>query len=83
MVRSEDEWRKILRSYRGSGLSRAAFCKREQIAVGSFSNWEKRLQSDSGPPGTFVEYSMAAPRSAATPELELSLPGGVTLRWKL
>ena len=82
-VRSESEWREIFRSYRVSGLSRAAFCKREGIAIGSFSNWEKRLKPKARPSSEFVEWSPPAPPPTRTPELELSLPGGVTLRWKL
>ena len=83
VVRSEAEWQRIFESHRSSGLSRAAFCRREKIALGSFSNWEKRLRDESAGSDAFIEWSAPEVITRSAAELELSLPGGVTLRWKL
>jgi len=91
--RSASEWRTILARFEKSGLSQAAFCRREKLAKGSFSNWKKRLE-DLGDEATetapFVELSrtsaMAVPeetQSLQAGELELRLPGGVQLRWRV
>lgn len=81
--RTREEWQEIAERFEQSGLSLAGFCKREGIAEGSFAKWRKRLQDEErASVGGFVECSVA--QAAPTPhELELSLPGGVVLRWKL
>ncbi len=79
--RTEAEWREIMEKFRASGLSRAEFCKREDIANGSFSKWQQRLMDSKASTGSFVELT-ASQEPASSPEMELSLPGGVVLRWK-
>ncbi len=77
--RTESEWREILAEFESSGLSHAAFCKRDGIAEASFAKWRLRLSKASGAEGSFVELPVSSGTSAR--ELLLSLPGGVTLRW--
>jgi len=83
--RSEAEWRQVIARFAASGLSIARFCQREEIAKSSFARWRQQV---GGEPqrgaATFVELS--APAAAGEPSpaavaLELSLPGGVVLRW--
>lgn len=88
--RSASEWRAIFKRFEASAMSQAAFCWREKIAKGSFSNWKKRFEEEEesgGTPGGFVEVGPvlpAPPTSFLDPgELELSLPGGVRLRWRV
>ena len=38
--RSADDWRAILAKQRSSGLSQAAFCRREAIALSTFARWK-------------------------------------------
>ena len=83
--RSRAEWRAIFKRFSASGLSMAAFCRREGIAKGSFSKWMHRVGEPEGEPAAFVELSPAVRASSPpldTGELELELPGGVRLRWK-
>jgi hypothetical protein len=78
--------------FRRSGLSAAAFCRREKISKNTFAKWQRKRSSPSAAPKPprFVELATPASvlssssRSAslAAGELELSLPGGVVLRWK-
>lgn len=88
--RSASEWQSILARFEKSGLSQASFCRREKLAKGSFSNWKKRLEDlgDETPP--FVELSRTEATSLPEEakaleagELELRLPGGVQLRWRV
>ena len=75
-------------------MTGAAFCRREKIAKGSFEKWKKKIDRRSNAEAvapTFVEWPMPAdPASVSTMtsptlssgELELSLPGGVVLRFR-
>jgi hypothetical protein len=92
--RTEAEWRGLLERFEQSGLSMAAFCRRSKLPRGSFVKWRRRLGASPGveryarPSPAFVEW--IAPSAAAAEagkeggagELELSLPGGVVLRWR-
>lgn len=92
--RSPEEWERIFERYRSSGMTGAAFCRREKIAKASFEKWKKktarRSKSVTAVP-TFIELSSPTDPTAAlnlpaplrSPgELELSFPGGVVIRWK-
>jgi hypothetical protein len=84
--RTEAEWRGLVERFEKSGLSRSAFCRRAKLPQSSFAKWRRRVGASPGPSPAFVEW--IAPR-AAEPErvegtgvFELSLPGGVVLRWR-
>ncbi len=84
--RTESEWQSILARYERSGLSESTFCRRSKLSRSSFVKWKRRLAAEGRAPA-FVERiapevadEEAAGRSAG--EFELSLPGGVVLRWK-
>ncbi len=88
--RTEAEWRKIVERFEKSDLSVSAFCRRAKLPRNSFTKWRERLAGSPSPSPAFVEW--IAPAGAAEPEaeeapargaeLELSLPGGVVLRWR-
>jgi hypothetical protein len=83
--RSRAEWRGICERFKASGLSDAAFCRREGIAKGSFSRWKNLLHASEGEKAAFVEISPPVQPSFTSleaGEMELVLPGGVCLRWK-
>ena len=85
--RSVAEWRRVFEKYEASGLSVMVFCQREGIARSVFTRWQQRVRVVPAEPKTaaFVElpFSTAGSSAVLAPgELELSLPGGVTLRWK-
>lgn len=91
--RTSSEWEAIFEAYAASGLSESAFCRHKKISKSTFSKWKQRraqlrrksaTRRSSRP--SFVEW---APPATAKPapevaagEFELSLPGGIVLRWK-
>ena len=85
--RSEAEWRKLFEKCEASGLSAMAFCQRAGIPRSTFTRWQQRVQvvSSQAQTAAFVELPLPVAGSSASlapGEFELSLPGGVTLRWK-
>ena len=92
--RSREEWERIFERFGSSGQSGAAFCRKNKLSKSSFENWKKKVGPGSrrvSPKPTFVEWPVPAEPAASVStsaaglsagELELSLPGGVVLRWK-
>jgi hypothetical protein len=92
--RTEAEWRGLVERFEQSGLSMTAFCRRVKLPRGSFVKWRRRVGGSrrverlprSAP--AFVEWiapssaRAVAGREGGAGEFELSLPGGVVLRWK-
>jgi transposase-like protein len=74
--RDAEEWREILRQWKGSGLSRVAFCRREGLAPTTLDKWQRKLRSNPEP--GFVELTPSRGRGEWAVEVEL--PGGVVLR---
>lgn len=85
--RSADDWRSILDQQRGSGLSQAAFCAREGIALSTFARWKQRLNGEAAPdsrdddaPGTdWIDLSRLTGTGSGW-TIELDLGEGVRLR---
>ena len=88
--RAESEWRAILDRYARSGLSASAFCRRAKLSRGSFVKWKQKLAAKTSAPAVvepgFVEWVTpereVVQSTERAGEFELSLPGGVVLRWK-
>jgi hypothetical protein len=79
--RSEAQWSAILRRFATSPLSSREFCRQEGLALSSLQRW-RSLLGESQSSGEFVDLTPAAARSASAPDwtVELTLPGGVSLR---
>jgi hypothetical protein len=87
--RTGAEWQVILKRFRKSGLTVSAFCEREKLSPSAFATWKRKLSEMEPHEPRFVELTPPpSPRlaepipHASSGELELSLPGGVVLRWK-
>lgn len=87
--RSRSEWQAILRRFKKSGLTIAAFCKKEKVSQSAFMDWRRRLGAAPASLSPFIELSpspavsiAASPLPIEAGEFELTLPGGVVLRWK-
>jgi hypothetical protein len=92
--RTAAEWRGLLARFEESGLSMTAFCRRAKLPLSSFARGRRRLGGSSrverAPRSSpaFVEWiapssAQAEPgKGAEAGAFELSLPGGVVLRWK-
>lgn len=79
----ERHWGGVLRDWRRSGLSRAAFCRRRGIRYSSLSYWKQRLDAASRPAsgsgrGRFVE--VAVQPMARMAGYEIVLCGGRVVR---
>lgn len=80
-------WGARLRRQRGSGLSIAEFCRREDVSQASFFHWRRRLgeahgkgrrSGRSSPRPTFLPVEIAALPPPA--QIEIELPGGAVVR---
>jgi len=85
--RTRAEWQRLVSRFRESGLPVSEFCGREGLSAKTFSWWKAKLApAGASESPSFVEWSMPASRhteaSLAAGEMELSLPGGVRLRWR-
>jgi hypothetical protein len=92
--RTQAEWRELIARFEQSELSITAFCRRSKLSRSSFVKRRRQLggsarvgrHARSSP--AFVEWiappsaQAAAVKGGGAGELELSLPGGVVLRWK-
>jgi hypothetical protein len=76
--RSAREWRSLISRQERSGLSQAAFCEREGIALATFAKWKRRVKARAAA----AEFVEVTPRSESVEgwELEVTLPKGVVLR---
>lgn len=76
---------RLLDDYEGSGLSQAAFARREGVRYPTFAHWVQQRRRgasaspERGPAATprFVEVGVPV---APSPELSVSLPGGLVAR---
>ena len=87
--RTADDWQKIIEQYQASGLKASEFCRQHKITTSNFYLWCKKLL------GTVTEQNCHADadrsdnwhlispsQQESAWDLELSLPGGVTLRMR-
>ena len=82
----ESQWVRQVRQQQASGLSVAAFCRRQGLAQATFYAWRKRL-GRAGPPaaaasgaGSFVELKLAQEPQRGASALTLLLAGGRGVR---
>ena len=84
--RTESEWRSILAEYERSGQSESTFCRESKLSRSTFRKWKRRLSGAAGAGPAFVEWIVPSGAAEEAPvrvgEFELTLPGGVVLRWK-
>jgi hypothetical protein len=80
--RTEKQWTEIVRRFEASGEASRPFCRREGVPLSSLQRWRRRLGPASA--GRFVE--LVPPSSpeiaAANWSLDVSLPNGVSLRFR-
>jgi transposase-like protein len=73
----------LVRAYRASGLTQAAFARQEGVKYPTFAHWVQQSERAGGrrPPVQFTELRLpAAPRPSAAVELEVRLPDGTLVR---
>ena len=95
VLRTEAEWRGLVERFEQSGVSAAVFCRHAKLPRSSFVKWRRILgrsakaERSSRRSPAFVEWiaspsvqTEVAKERVAGGELELTLPGGVVVRWK-
>ncbi len=76
------KWRDLLERQRASGLSVAAFCRRDGVAASSFFAWKRKLGFVPATPA-FVEATVAGtlpPPTRSPSRIEVRLRGGRRVR---
>ena len=73
--------RELLRRWRASGLSQAAFCRHRKIPAWKFRWWRNRLKGAAGASGELFLPLRVAPTASSAGDLELAMRGGLVLRF--
>ncbi len=81
--RSRGEWQQLVEAHAASGLTQAAFCRREGLALSTFQYWKRQLAADgrADPPAdeaTVIDLGALEERPAGW-EVEIALGDGVSL----
>ena len=85
-IRGAAEWSSILDRYDQSGLTQAAYCRREGLKFGTLVSWLGRRRKSGGAlissqlEPKFHELSLSSPAESLSSSLEVSLPDGTVLR---
>jgi hypothetical protein len=87
LVKSRPNWAALNEQWTRSGLRQKEFCRQHGVSYNSFLKERRRhLQASAGvehPASSFAEFipvSIEPPARAATPEIVVELPRGVTIR---
>lgn len=88
--RTPDDWQAIIDQFQTSGLKASEFCRQNNITASNFYVWRKKLlgeaateQSNTSNLADSDHWQLITPSQKSQPwDLELSLPGGVTLRMR-
>ena len=79
--RTKSQRAEIVRRYEASGLEQRQFCIRSGVALSSLQRWRRQVATT--PAGGFVELvPETEPIGTTRWTLEVSLPGGVSLRFQ-
>jgi len=73
----------LIASWKKSGLSQAAFCRRERISLSTLSYWIRKIGKSSRKARSkqsFVELAPSMSPSTLAPPIELVTPSGFQLR---
>ena len=80
--RGEKEWTEVVRRFEASGEGSRAFCRREGVAISSLERWRHRLGPAPAPQFVELVPTSSPATAAATWSLEVTLPNGVSLRFR-
>jgi transposase-like protein len=73
----------LLAEYERSGLSQAAFARREGVRYPTFAHWvqERRRRASGEAAGVVPRFvEVGVPATSSSPELSVTLPGGLVAR---
>ncbi len=82
-TKAREVWAKRVEAQQASGLSAAAWCRKEKVSYSSFIYWRRRLRREEAEPGSkhpaFQEIVLAGGGGSAG-RIEVCLPGGLSIR---
>lgn len=76
MSTAADRWRRVIQQQQASGLTVAAFCRREGLSEPSFYSWRQRLRGKT----TFAEVKVSPTTPLKACGITATGPGGIELR---
>lgn len=90
--RTSEQWQGLIDQQRESGISQKAFCLSRNICLSTFTLWKRKLRQATESPDQpaqpdpdWFEFKTDfhnTPSDLPPWEIELELPGGVTLRMR-
>ena len=93
VMRSQSQWKALLKEFNQSGLTRSAFCKKHRIATSSLYRWQQLFAEQSGGGlSDFIDVTQPladTPLSSPVPvrdndwQVELELGAGIVLRLRV
>ena len=81
--RTQQQWQQLINEHSQSGLTVKDYCMSKNITVSGFYLWRKKLSATPHSADEAQEWLSLTPAIASGAEqwqIELGLPGGVTLR---
>lgn len=83
MKKSRAEWESEIERQAVSGLSQAAYARREGLNLSTFQYWRRKLKKEEAPSRSIGGFIDVFPSSVVgSGEIELELPHGIVLRVK-
>ena len=79
---SLEQWQALIDEHAQSHIPQAEFCKSKGLSLSTFSRYRKLLRQPHYSESESVSDWIELPTSQSEWDLELSLPGGVTLRMR-
>lgn len=82
--RSRDEWTRLVKESRESGMSQAAFCREQGVSVGARQYWIRKLREEGAESSESREIRLLPVDAVMPPAeegVEVLLPSGVQLRF--
>ena len=86
VMRTQSQWKALLKEFNSSGLTKSAFCKKHRIATSSLYRWQQ-LFAEHAAPTDFIDVTQPLSRTAAPAgagdndwQVELELGAGIVLR---
>ncbi len=82
-TKAREVWAERVEAQQASGLSAAAWCRKEKVSYSSFIYWRRRLRREEAEPGpkhpAFQEIVLAD-GGGSVERIEVCLPGGLSIR---
>jgi len=84
---SKEQWQALISEQQNSTMNQSEFCRTKGLCLATFYNWRRKINNTGKsivePNPQWVELPAASqPTSPQTWDIELELPGNITLRMR-